>query len=103
MNSCLARLSTTVYSEPQLNFTSWSLPRSRSMVAASYGCIGRSANTDSSGSASRFPTLRRLAIALTPLPSTRQRVYGAECPPDQPSPEDRAAQAPAVGLVLRRV
>src|SRR5262249_1835971 len=95
MNPFLARLSTTVYSEPQLNFTSWSLPRSRSMVATSYGCIGRSRNADSSGNASRFPTLRRLPTDLTPPPVTRQRVYGTECQPDQPSPENRADPTPS--------
>src|SRR5664279_2076866 len=41
---------------------SWSLPRSRSTVAISYGCMGRSTRTESTARASRLLTFRRCAI-----------------------------------------
>src|ERR1700691_4948294 len=40
----------------------WSLPRSRSAAAISYGYLGRSISNVSSDSASRLLTFRRLAI-----------------------------------------
>src|SRR4051794_28442231 len=60
---------------------SWSLPQDRSVVAISYGCIGRCASADSTASASTLPTLRFFATAVPHLNSytiTCSRAYAGE-------------------------
>src|SRR5689334_5237107 len=71
----------------------WSLPRPRSMVEISYGCIGRSPRLPSTAKASGFATLR-FAITAPSISVIRDRVLTPGYPVSSIEPRHRAEPEP---------